>query len=235
MRTKIYFLRGENHFVVYVGKTSGTLENRLYGHFREAKKGHRCKKCNGIRKMLREGKVPTITLQTDVEGDGANAERAYIKWLRSYGIDLWNLTDGGEGTLGYRHTLEARQKCRLAHLGKHPSKETRIQMGISHMGKVPWHKGKHGVYSDEVNRKRGEKGMGRIPWNKGKKCPELAVNKGKKFPPRSEAFKRKRSESQIGVPHPHKGGVRHTKGRPWSEIRRNAEATKCPYGTRKQK
>ena len=44
MRTKIYFLRGENRFVVYVGKTSGTLENRLCGHFREAKKGHRCKK-----------------------------------------------------------------------------------------------------------------------------------------------------------------------------------------------
>lgn len=34
---------------------------------------------------------------------------------------LVNLTDGGEGTLGYRHTEEAKEKCRIAATGEnHP-------------------------------------------------------------------------------------------------------------------
>ena len=97
MRTKIYFLLNEFFRVRYVGKTCGTLKDRLWGHLYEAKRGHKCKKCNGIRKMFRGGLIPTITLQTEVEGNGNNAERAYIRHFRNKGVDLWNLTEGGDG------------------------------------------------------------------------------------------------------------------------------------------
>ncbi|MFA5391819.1 MAG: GIY-YIG nuclease family protein [Candidatus Omnitrophota bacterium] len=108
MKTKIYFLLNEFFHVRYVGKTKRTLELRLKGHLDEAQKGHKCKKCCGIRKMFRKGKCPTIVLQTEVEGTGSNAERAYIKWYRSKGVDLWNLTNGGDGNSD--PSIETRKK-----------------------------------------------------------------------------------------------------------------------------
>lgn len=134
MKTKIYFLRGENRFVRYVGKTSGTLEHRLSRHLRNAINDDQTKKGCGIRKMLREGLSPTITLITEVEGDGSSIERAYIKWLRSHGIDLWNLTDGGEGTFGRILSPETRIKIGLGQKGRVPTQATRLKIGNSNTG-----------------------------------------------------------------------------------------------------
>ncbi len=181
MRTKIYFLRGENHFVKYVGKTCGTLEHRLRRHLQEARNGLISKKCNGIRAMLRRGLAPTITLQTEVDGNGAKAEQAYIKWLRSKGIDLWNTTDGGEGVpgliqsdeakkkcsenhagtgmLGKHHTENTKRKLRLLNLGKHLPIEIREKIRAGNKGNLPWNTGKH--LSEEHKRKVSLAGKGR--------------------------------------------------------------------------
>jgi hypothetical protein len=166
MRTKIYFLRGENHFVVYVGKTINILENRLRNHLNEARRGHMCRRCYGIRAMLRQGFTPTITLQTEVEGNGAKAEQAYIKWLRSKGVDLWNTTDGGEGTPGRVCSIETKKKTSKSLMG-HPG----------------WMKGKTGIYhrSKETRIKIGLAGRGRVPWNKGLKGVQPSTRKGKTY------------------------------------------------------
>jgi hypothetical protein len=86
--------------------------------------------------MLREGKVPTITLQTEVDGDGANAERAYIKWLRSYGINLWNLTDGGEGTAGLVRSRINKERISKSLMGHETSLERRIKIGLGNKNKI---------------------------------------------------------------------------------------------------
>lgn len=142
MRTKIYFLRGENRFVVYVGKrlSSKPLKGRLDDHIREAISGHHCKKCCGIRDMLRRGLSPTISEITEVEGNGNNAERAYIKWLWSYGINLWNGTGGGDGgaLVG-----EALQRMTIAARLSHQTPETKQRHREANSKPRPWMRGRH--------------------------------------------------------------------------------------------
>ena len=53
-------------------------------------------------------------------------------------------------------------------------------MSESRKGKVPWNKGKHGIYSEESRRKMSESRKGKVPWNKGKKGLQVPWNKGKK-------------------------------------------------------
>jgi hypothetical protein len=60
---------------------------------------------------------------------------------------------------GKHHTLESKEKNKIAHLGNtirkgcHLSKETKLKMSLSKKGYVPWNKGKHGIYSEETKRK----------------------------------------------------------------------------------
>jgi len=100
-KPQIYFLRDETGFVKYVGTTINALEARLCSHIHDAKHGNMSKKSKEIRKMLKREIKPTIDLITELEHEynARRAEKAYIKWLRSKGIDLWNGDDGGGGRI----------------------------------------------------------------------------------------------------------------------------------------
>lgn len=165
MKTKIYFLRGENRFVRYVGKTCRTLENRLWGHLHEARKDHRCRKCNGIRALLRKGLDPIIDLITEVKGNGNGAERVYIKWLRSKGIDLWNGTEGGDGNSN--PSIEVRKKISKTKKGTNTGK-TNPFFGKHHPKEmIEWMREiKKGKYDGEKNPNYGNHIL------KGHKRPE---------------------------------------------------------------
>jgi len=214
MRTKIYFLRGKNRFVVYVGKTCKPLKKRLQEHIQEAMRGVKNHRCNGIRAMLRRGVSPIIDLITEVEGDGCKAEIAYIKWLRSKGIDLWNGTDGGDGIIGYVFSLETRLKMSLASKGKKKSLEhrRRISSGLKGKKKSETHKQKMRLAnigkprSEEAKRKTSLTLKGRIFSEDTKRKISLAC-KGK---PKSEEAKRKMSLAK-------KGKIPWNKGKPPSE------------------
>jgi hypothetical protein len=47
---------------------------------------------------------------------------------------LRNLSDGGEGSFGLKHTDESREKIRLSHIGKKQSEETRAKMSAARIG-----------------------------------------------------------------------------------------------------
>lgn len=73
---------------------------------------------------------------------------------------------------GKHHTEEAKGKNRIAHLGKpsprkgcHLSLETKLKLSHALTGKIPWNKGKHGIYSEETKRK--------MVWNKYHKNQEM--------------------------------------------------------------
>lgn len=136
MRTKIYFLLNEFFRVRYVGKTSGTLKRRLQKHIQNAIRGEKTHKGWGIRAMLRKGLLPTIVLQTEVDGDGANAEMAYIKYFKNKGVKLWNGTDGGEGcpatpAVKIKMSVSAIKRCKRG-----LPIVTRLKMGRSRKGHV---------------------------------------------------------------------------------------------------
>lgn len=93
----VYILCRPNGKPFYVGKGKG---NRVYDHDAEARKGHRCHKCNTIRKVWKQGGTIQryIVFTTDDEQEAYQEEKRLIA---SYGRkNLTNGTDGGEGQAG---------------------------------------------------------------------------------------------------------------------------------------
>jgi hypothetical protein len=180
MKTKIYFLYDEEHFVRYVGKTVKSLQDRLWSHLDGARKGIKTHKGAWIRSMLKKGLIPTIELQTEVNGDGNAAEIAYIKYFRKHGVDLTNGTLGGDGIIaGSKMSLETRKKMSEGRKGIRPTEETRRKLSEARMGIQ---------YSEETKRRMSLASKGRRHSEKTKKLLSILgkgrpnVNKGKHFP-----------------------------------------------------
>ena len=94
--------------VVYVGKTINTLETRLYGHIGDSKR-HSRKICKWISKLTSEGLIPLIEeLDSSSEEDLARLEIFYIELFKTWGFDLKNHTDGGEGLIGFNHSEKSK-------------------------------------------------------------------------------------------------------------------------------
>ena len=94
--------------VVYVGKTINTLETRLYGHIGDSKR-HNRKICKWISKLTSEGLIPLIEeLDSSSEEDLARLEIFYIELFKTWGFDLKNHTDGGEGLIGFTHSEKSK-------------------------------------------------------------------------------------------------------------------------------
>lgn len=75
-------------------------------------------------------------------------EKMYIQFFKRKNISL-NITDGGEGTTGHHHSLEARQKMSEANKGKRIgsfSEERRRKMSESHKGRPK----KRSIWLNEV-------------------------------------------------------------------------------------
>ena len=83
----------------------------------------------------------------------------------------YNLAPGGIGGVGKlsgeNHPM----------FGKHHSSEANEKNRQSHLGKIPWNKGKTGIYSKEARQKMSKAASNRKPINKGKHCSEETKEK----------------------------------------------------------
>jgi len=108
-------------------------------------------------------------------------EPFFIKYLQTKVPNGYNITDGGEGTLGIKRSKIWKRKQSLAQSGKKQSKETKLKRSLSlkghpnwnkggyhFKGYTPWNKGKQGLQShtEEWKRNHSKLMKGRIPWNK---------------------------------------------------------------------
>lgn len=118
-----------NHLPFYVGKGSG---ERCNAHVVEAKYYVKRKspKLNKIRKLMRLGMEPiVIKLEENVSDKQAlDLECLLIAEMRDLGFALTNMTDGGDGAQGYKHTEDHKQKMSELQKGRVFSDETKQRM-----------------------------------------------------------------------------------------------------------
>lgn len=149
----VYVIFRSNGDPCYVGQGK---EKRLRDHFNNVRLGtHNNKHLSAIIKNA-GGSLPIVKLFSHLTPEKAiEFEKA---WIAALGRDpkgpLVNLTDGGEGTYGKKHSDETKQKIRekakkrfesqeqrdrlsKALSGFHHSEETKAKMSLSHKGKTP--------------------------------------------------------------------------------------------------
>ena len=128
-----------------------------------------------------------------------------IEFIKIYGRKdlgcgtLVNLTNGGDGVEGMKHTSKTKEKLRSQNIGKKSSDETKKKISESNKGHSVTNetkskisnseKGK--IYSEDTRKKISEGHKGQKPWNKGIKM--------------SNDFKEKVSNSKRGKPNGKKG------------------------------
>lgn len=94
----------------------------------------RTHKTNWIRGLLRRGLEPGIVILEHApnRAEALLLEQSWISFLREKGAPLTNQTSGGDGSPGYSHTDEAKEKIAAAKRGKPRSPEARAKMSASH-------------------------------------------------------------------------------------------------------
>lgn len=133
----------------YIGLTTETLRERRTKHLSSARNMSNTHFHKAIRKYGEDNfKWEVIEEFSDIV-DKENAmeilsekEKYWIKYYDSF-KNGYNSTEGGEGVVGIKHTLEARQKMRKAKLGRVLPKEQRSKISKSVMENHPF-RGKTG-------------------------------------------------------------------------------------------
>lgn len=152
---------------VYVGITSN-VKNRW------ANNGYHYHRYNtvfsaAIKKYGWDNFVHEILLENCSKEEANYTERYLIKWYKMHS-QSYNITDGGEGCLGYVHTEESKKKASDHNKGKHPYNPKAIEASRTAMAKMSKEerKLKYGVkgmlgkhHSEETKMKMSEKAKGR--------------------------------------------------------------------------
>jgi len=131
--TKIYkLIDPETNDIKYIGKTKESLKKRLSGHITKAKKSRISHVSCWIYSLLEKNKKPLIELIEECE-NWIEREQYFI----SIYPNLCNHSIGGEsGTLGYKMSLEHKEKISNSLKGKSRTEITKLKISNSHKGKI---------------------------------------------------------------------------------------------------
>jgi len=153
----IYKITNKFNFMVYIGKTARTLEIRMKEHLSETK--------TYIDRAIHKYGIDAF--EVSVIEECATLEELNereIFWIAFYNCKKpngYNLTDGGEGIIGYKFSSELIEKRSKSRQGKKLSEKARKTLSDSQKGKT---------FSDEIRAR-----MSNVKKNK---CPVKCVETG---------------------------------------------------------
>lgn len=154
---------------------------------------------NNIVKKYGISNIITEVIEVESEKYAFALEKALIKNLRAIGFKLSNLTDGGEGTSGFKFSKGSLVKRSASLIGKNVGKPS-ANKGVKDC--IPWNKGKKMSLTARENMKlsklgkpRGFSGMkGKIPWNKGMRTSPRTLKQKPETEIKKNALKNKRKD-----------------------------------------
>ena len=78
-----------------------------------------------------------ISIQTNILTKQTLANEKEIYYIEKYNTfkNGYNMTRGGEATLGYKHKEETKEKMSLSHIGIIKTEETKLKISIGNKGK----------------------------------------------------------------------------------------------------
>jgi group I intron endonuclease len=184
----IYKVTNQINGKVYVGQTAGLLKRRKGDHVRKALAGSPYYFHNAIRKYGPDVFVWEVMCLCLSKDEADKKECEFIKGLNTKFPFGYNLTDGGEGTVGFSPTKETREKISKAQKmyiqrtgnvpfkGMKHSAESRAKITAAQMGK------KRGPHSAEHNEKIRNALKGRTITEEQKAMISKALT-GRRLPP----------------------------------------------------
>jgi len=123
----------------YIGLSSMTLEARWNGHVNDAKCGSTLIFHRAIIKYGIESWDHTILEAHDSLDDAKNAEMRLIEQHKTFFLEYpemgYNMTRGGDGTIGRHHTPEARSKIAASNSRRIVTADTKNKIRLSRLGK----------------------------------------------------------------------------------------------------
>lgn len=118
----------------YVGITSKGLDWRRRRHLVEARRGLTKTVFHNSLAKNQETSVWSVLAQVDSKEEAILLEKRYIKDLNTLFPNGLNLTKGGDGFWGIRHTKESKQKISKGNLGLKRSKVTKKRISNATRG-----------------------------------------------------------------------------------------------------
>jgi group I intron endonuclease len=176
----IYKVTNRVNGKVYIGQTAFTLEVRKSHHIHSSKRMSPHYFHRAIRKYGQDAFTWEIICSCFSKDEADAKERELIKFFGSKVPSGYNMTDGGEGTIGFSLSEESRDKISKKLTGYKHSDETRAIMSKARTGRKlsdetraklsARMKGTH--MSNETKAKISKGLMGNKPWNVGKPVSE---------------------------------------------------------------
>jgi group I intron endonuclease len=168
----IYALHHPNSSRVYVGKSkNGMRRPKEHSQVSTMQRYIQTPLTKWIKSLQKRGLEPKITvLEECAKPEDLNeAEIFHIAYFRSLGMQLLNLTDGGDGGFGYQPTEEARKK--MSAINKKRSSTPAGRERMSKIANEYWS-------NPEAREKQREERLGK-KWNEETRAKISAAHKGK--------------------------------------------------------
>lgn len=187
----IYKAENKLNGKVYIGQTIQSLSDRKARHLKDSEKNSPFVFHRAIKKYGADNFEWTV-IQKCITMNHLNlAEQAYIELYKLKGVDLYNMTAGGLGSIGYKHTEEHKIKMSIFGMNRKHTEETKLKISNSKKGQCSR---KGAVLSEEHKKKISEIHKGKTISQKQKEI----ISKAQKGRKHSEETKKKISEANKG-------------------------------------